>query len=104
MTYRVELENLLTEIRNADRKAIALDHDVHPELDDTIRKVLDGFQNVLNASKVCRDAQKAYFKARKAGQSYDATKLLDESKKAEKILDDLTKFWTNEIQKPVPEA
>ncbi|RIV19745.1 hypothetical protein DYU11_22715 [Fibrisoma montanum] len=73
---------------------------------ETIRKevtrYLDGFSNVVATATTTRSLQKQYFKARKAGQSYDATKLLNQSKDAEQILDNVIKFWTDELSAQPP--
>lgn len=68
------------------------------ELAKAVSDTMDGFNNVLRAGKACRDAQKAYFAARKAGLS--GHKELEDSKKAEKILDNLVKLWTDEMTAP----
>lgn len=87
MNYRTQLERL--------KQGLILEQD----LTQTIDRIVDGFENVLRAGEACRESQKNFFKARKAGQTYDATKYLDESKKNEKIFDDLLRFWKAEMLK-----
>jgi NH3-dependent NAD+ synthetase len=60
--------------------------------------VVDGFIAVMNAAKAVRDAQNAFFKARKAGLRSD--KLLEESRDLERELDKLLKYWQHQMLPP----
>ncbi|MVM34419.1 hypothetical protein GO755_30590 [Spirosoma sp. HMF4905] len=71
------------------------------ELAKAVSDLMNGFVKVLDSAEACRDLQKSYFKSRKLGHTYDASKLLDDSKKAEKALDDLIKHWSNQITPPL---
>lgn len=71
------------------------------ELAKAVSDTMDGFVAVLNAAKTTRDAQSAYFKARRAGvDRYDCDKLLKESQLAEKMLDELVKRWSTQMIPP----
>lgn len=93
MTYRTQIEDLLSEIRNAERTGTALAESTNPELDQAVRKTMDGFIQVLTAAKAVRDAQKMYFRTRASGD-------LEKSKQAERILDNLIGFWQTEMAPP----
>lgn len=92
-TYRQQFEDFIDEYQDMAADAIPVD-----ELTDLTRKVVDGFINVLSAATIVRNNQKAFFKARKAGLA--THELLQTSKDAEKVFDDLIKFWTAEMSKP----
>lgn len=72
------------------------------DLQGFVTATINGFVQVLTAAKACRDAQQAYFDARRAGMSGHSE--LQASKKAEKILDDLVKFWSAEMAPPNPQT
>lgn len=98
-TYRQQLQKLL-EANEGIMDAQPSDelYEEWADLAKTVSNVMDGFVQVLSAAKACRDAQAAYFKARKAG--FSAVSELEASKKAEKILDDLVRFWTAQMAPP----
>jgi CelD/BcsL family acetyltransferase involved in cellulose biosynthesis len=62
---------------------------------NTIETLTQGFETVLRAVKTCRDAQNAYFAAKRAGLSGHSE--LSVSKKAEKELDQLGKQWRHQL-------
>jgi len=65
-----------------------------------IVELMDSFEKSLKFTKQVRDAQKAYFKARRSGQSYEASKLLPESQKLESDLDKAVDNWLKKLAPP----
>ena len=104
MTIREELTTLL--VKNEQIMENQPSDDLYAEWAElalAVSKTMDGFGAVLRAVQTARDAQKVYFTAKGAGQTYDAIKLLTESKRAEKELDTLIRHWSAQML-PAPDT
>ena len=63
-------------------------------------ELMNSFEKSLKATKEMRDAQKGYFKARRAKQDYDASKLLIDSQNLEKGVDKAIDNWLIKLAPP----